>query len=217
MTNKVFVSAGICVFLLVAIKRLMLSKFFGLMIVPTEDANCNQSNESESSLTGENIVHNKNCTTFFCTSDNGHVIPTHKFNIKPGTFKSGKKIGQEKTTVSLTMQPYKYKRRTDRGDILYLSCNGCEKKKKFLMVKARKVDNGYEIIEWPTDMAHKCSPPAINPLIDKFKEEVSRQIKLNPHQALPTLCDDLRLEFGDKLRETPDNRTLFLQMVPKFR
>ena len=66
-------------------------------------------------------------------------------------------MGQIHTSVALQIGSYKLKKRTDRDNLAYFTCNGCDKLGWYLKATARKLSNGeYELIKWPGD-EHICS------------------------------------------------------------
>ena len=56
----------------------------------------------------------------------------------------------------LEIGPYKFKRRTVRGECITFSCNGCQKLGWYERASARLLENGeYELTHWPK--SHPCS------------------------------------------------------------
>ena len=83
-------------------------------------------------------------------------VPKHHFTIIEKTYNAGAKKGQSYTSVTLEIGPYRFKRRTVRGEWITFSCNGCQKLGWYERAKARLLENGeYELAHWPK--SHPCS------------------------------------------------------------
>ena len=85
-------------------------------------------------------------------------LPDHEFVIKERIYKTGKKAGQTHMSATLIIFPcYEFKRRTERANFTFFTCNGCERLGQFNCAKARKIENTYQLVSWPVQ--HACSPP----------------------------------------------------------
>ena len=75
-------------------------------------------------------------------------------------YKTGKKAGQSHVTSSLSIFPYEFKKRTERGQLTYFTCNGCDSLGQSNCAKAKKIswENNsfsYELVSWP--LQHFCT------------------------------------------------------------
>ena len=99
-------------------------------------------------------------TSAFGTISQGSQVPPHEFKVEEKVYKTGKKAGLHHVTSSLSIFPYEFKKRTERGQLTYFTCNGCDTLGQSNCAKAKKIswENGqftYELVSWP--LQHFCT------------------------------------------------------------
>jgi len=111
-----------------------------------------------------------------------HELPPHEFKVEEKVYKTGKKAGQSHVTSSLSIFPYEFKKRTERGQLTYFTCNGCDSLGQSNCAKAKKIswENNsfsYELVSWP--LQHFCTAgPDDNSA--KSSSENQERLGLNP-------------------------------------
>ena len=216
-----------CCFLKATRKLLMFSKLMGCCVVSSKVKRGPTISPKQS--TTVTYISSSDCsdTSGSSQDSNASSAPEHKFRIVEKVYKTGKKKGKSHTTVSLLINPFEFKKRTDRskepGGVVYFSCNGCTKLKFYNKAVAVKVDDKYELVSWPA--SHKCCPTAVQHLIVEFRRSLYDAITADysgsnsgrPAQlSLPKLYEDKRNEFARKIKNV-ENKDLFYNLVPKFR
>ena len=89
------------------------------------------------------------------SSDDDVIVPQHKFDVKVSTYASGKRKGQEKTLVTLQIEPNTFTRKKVQKNVTTFECNEC--KKEGYNTYAKAVINGsdengkpnYKLTQWP--------------------------------------------------------------------
>jgi len=77
-------------------------------------------------------------TSAFGTISQGSQVPPHEFKVEEKVYKTGKKAGLHHVTSSLSIFPYEFKKRTERGQLTYFTCNGCDTLGQSNCAKAKK-------------------------------------------------------------------------------
>ena len=210
----------LCSFLSMIINQMQLNRLFGFNVVSSKYRKKQKRSLISQSTTYHTSGSSSNDSSSASNdSDNTQtpsVAPEHKFRVVEKKYKTGAKKGVSHTTVSLIIPPYEFKRRCERDDYTYFSCNTCTSKHKFYNKATAKLvgKDTYELTSWP--VTHACCPPAVQHKLVEFRRSLYDDIKRDPHQPLPKLYDAFREKIAKSI-ESEDDQDLFDALCPEFR
>ena len=147
-------------------------------------------------------------------------IPEHEFIYRDQEIQTGPKKGDIRKTVTLSMPPYHFKRKTKARDIgkkAIFECISCAKNDVKNYAHAIKYDdlNGeeyHELVHWPND--HDCAPSATSHLARIFTKKCYDAVETDPTKSVFLIYKDVRAEMGNDL--TPEEKIAFLCEIPRL-
>ena len=165
----------------------------------------------------QNEENNENISDI--SSDDEEDFPHHYFCYKMEEYKTGTKKGKSHDVVTLTVPPREFKRRTNKKNGAYFSCNDCQKEGHNRYAYAVKTGiinkDGIEELKLETLPEHECSPESTNHLIKQFSQMLHEAIGKDPTRPIPQIYEECREKIFEDL--SVDEKKLLAADIPNFR
>ena len=138
-------------------------------------------------------------------------LPEHRFDIS-----NGSKDGVPSTKVSLYIGSRVYRKRIHRKTgLICFSCNGCDRKGKYLSALVKQVGDKYELYQVPKDELHACSPKYLCFEVKMAVKQMSKRVLEEPSRSITEIYREVREHYAESLE--PQDWQLFEENFPKLK
>ena len=141
-------------------------------------------------------------------------LPEHRFVFNETIGISGSRKGIPSTKVVLYIGNRVYKRCKSKSGRIFFSCNGCQKKGKYVSVLATVEDSEYKLEQVPKEELHVCSPQYMALEVKMAKKLLAEKALEDPMRSITEIYNEVKESYVATLE--PQDWQLFLDNFPSY-